>query len=175
MNNASAKLPPIRGAMSGMARGFDDILRATSLEAIELIIQQTGERTDANFQVLAGTVNRVVGDMISVMSLHRDKVDVDQLVESLQRDERGSLEIFGAITKSAEKALRLAAKKHPAMIPGLNRLLTQAREVSHREAAMYRDARWRLMEARARYQPGVPAGPIKGKATDLDAYLRTLA
>lgn len=174
MNSATASLPP-RSRVSPVLQSIDELMAAATQAGVNVIIVESSARIEANFIKLSELVNHVVTSLITTMEVHPNSVDVDETVETLLRQEREAIDGLGGVTKAAEKAMRTAAKTAPAVLPGLNRLLAEAKANAHREATLYRDARWRLMQARALDQPGQPAGPIKGKATDLDAYLRSLA
>jgi hypothetical protein len=156
-------------------QSIDEVMAAATKAGVNAIIVESSAKIDANFVKLSELVNHVVTSLITTMQAGANSIDVDVTVETLLRQEREAIDGLGGITKAVEKAMRTAAKTAPEALPGLNRLLAEAKANAHREATLYRDARWRLMEARALDQPGQPAGPIKGRATDLDAYLRSLA
>lgn len=74
---------------------------------------------------------------------------------------------FAAVRKNA------ASDKHD-LHRFLDRYIAGFRNHHAELLTICRDARWELMAYRAEHQPSIPAGPIQGESTDLDAYLATL-
>jgi hypothetical protein len=94
--------------------------------------------------------------------------DVDRFVDDLQ------------IQESKENAARAAFEKisfakvdNSDLLLALNEALALYLDLSRSVSQAYHDARWRLMEARARFNPSLPTGEIFGDPTDLDTLIKS--
>jgi hypothetical protein len=67
----------------------------------------------------------------------------------------------------------LAGIGNPDLLSAVNRALELYLDQSRSISQAYHDARWRLMEARARFLPSAPTGPVHGDITDLDALIKS--
>jgi hypothetical protein len=123
-----------------------------------------------NYEVI---VTKIVDDMVGLLK-QGHKVDIEPLVDNFRRDEVEAQQQARQAEKLASEALRVSAAKLPELIAVLNWGLSQELTNIERLATLYRDARWKLMTARALYQPSNPKGRIHGLPTDGDDYLKTL-
>ncbi len=115
---------------------------------------------------------KIVDDMVGLLRAGR-QIDVDELIANMAAAERVASEKRARGEKNFREALRLAAKKLPSVLKLLNECRSAELDSIEREAALHRDARWRLMKARTQYQPGQGVGPIRGKPTDIEDLLKS--
>lgn len=157
-----------------MALGRKADWAMADLRAANESIQRTLAEFDQRFGEYANTVEKIVSDMIGLMKDGHD-IDVSGLIEEFRRDEVEARRNHGPEKEAQVGAIfRRLAKTRPEALRIANDALLMLRERADWEAKLYHSARWRLMEARALYQPSVGHGHIHGTGTDLDEYLKTL-
>jgi hypothetical protein len=62
---------------------------------------------------------------------------------------------------------------NPDLLNAANKALAVYLDLSRSVSQAYHDARWRLMEARAKFMPSSPTGSIRGEVTDLDTLIKS--
>ena len=176
MGHARRKLPPPPGDPAGEVVEFSrstDWARAdltSARQALDEIVRES----DRKFQEYSDIVDGIVKDLIELIELGNE-LDIDDLVQQLRHDEVDAVLKKREAEEQAGVLLRVLAKSRPDWLPLINDHLKQSLNRSDRVAAMFDRARWRLMEARAAYQPNAGRGAVHGQATDLDDYLKTLS
>jgi hypothetical protein len=93
---------------------------------------------------------------------------VDSLIEDFQQSEKDE-----NATRAQIERTSLADITNPDLLNVANKALTSYLDLSRSVSQAYHDARWRLMEARARFMPSAPTGPVHGDVTDLDALIKS--
>jgi hypothetical protein len=93
---------------------------------------------------------------------------VDGLIEDFQQSEMDENAARAKIERTS-----LADITNPELLKVANKALTSYLDLSRSVSQAYHDARWRLMEARARFMPSAPSGPVLGEITDLDALIKS--
>lgn len=148
---------------------------AMTTEALEARFAETDRAARAHLDAGRADVEKIVSGMEDILRAGH-AVNVDGLIGDLLRLEYKTIpKETRSVEQSAHESIKLAGKKAPHLLRVLNDHLNSFQTLQHGWAAMFRDMRWRLMEARARYQPGKPAGPIVGEDTDLDEYLKSVS
>jgi hypothetical protein len=173
MEPALKKLPPapghpgeaILGALGRLARADTRELRS----GLEAVLQ----KTDTAYEAYSEIVHKIVEDMCGLLAAGHT-VDVDPLIESFLRDERAAVASKRTAEKKASADLRKLAATAPDKLAIVNEILRAALARADRLAALFSEARWRLMQAQALHQPSAPHGPVRGQPMDVDEYLKTL-
>lgn len=89
-------------------------------------------------------------------------IDVEQTIDNLERDEKQVIRQLEDFKKQVSSAIREQSRVNREALPVLNDLLALATKTFTSEAVMFRDVRWKLMAAEARYQPSDGVGPVHG-------------
>jgi hypothetical protein len=93
---------------------------------------------------------------------------IDGLIEDFQQSEMDENAARAKLERTS-----LADITNPELLKAANKALTSYLDLSRSVSQAYHDARWRLMEARARFMPSAPSGPVHGEITDLDALIKS--
>jgi hypothetical protein len=173
MAHALNKLPRPPRAVAEEILGSLGVLAKAEPHAVRAALELTIEKGDAAFASYAEIVEKVVNDLVGLLASGA-QIDLDPLIESLLEEERSAARSKRESERRASVDLRRLAKSTPDKLAVINEVLQNALARADRVAAMCRDARWRLMEARSYYQPGKPVGPMRGEPWDADEYLKTL-
>lgn len=128
---------------------------------------------DRKIEQYASLVHKIVSDLIVLMQASR-LPDPEELIQSLLASEREEQARAVDVEKRAAAALRSLAPGRLYATPFLNEVRDELVSRAHRMAELHRDARWRLMRARAEYLPSKGVGPIHGEPTDQDEYAKTV-
>jgi hypothetical protein len=94
--------------------------------------------------------------------------DVDRLIEEFQHREMEENEARARIEKTS-----FAKITNSGLLKAANRALATYLDLSRSVSQAYHDARWRLMETRAKLMPSAPTGLVHGDITDLDALIKS--
>jgi hypothetical protein len=94
--------------------------------------------------------------------------DVDRFIGDLQQYETEENAARAWIER-----MSFASVSNPDLLSALNKALALYLDLSRSVSQGYHDARWRLMEARSRFMPSAPTGPVHGEITDLDALIKS--
>jgi hypothetical protein len=94
--------------------------------------------------------------------------DVDRLIEDFQQHEMEENEARAKIERTS-----LAKIANADLLKAANKALATYLDLSRSVSQAYHDARWRLMEARAKFMPSAPTGRVHGDVTDLDALIKS--
>jgi hypothetical protein len=94
--------------------------------------------------------------------------DVDRLIEDFQQHEMEENEARARIERTS-----LAKITNSDLLKAANKALATYLDLSRSVSQAYHDARWRLMEARAKFMPSAPTGRVHGDVTDLDALIKS--
>jgi hypothetical protein len=94
--------------------------------------------------------------------------DVDRLIEDFQQHEMEENEARARIERTS-----LAKITNSDLLKAANSALATYLDLSRSVSQAYHDARWRLMEARAKFMPSAPTGVVHGDVTDLDALIKS--
>jgi hypothetical protein len=94
--------------------------------------------------------------------------DADRLIGDFQQSEMDENAARAKIERTS-----LAGITNPELLKGANKALTLYLDLSRSVSQAHHDARWRLLEARARFMPSAPTGPVHGEITDLDALIKS--
>lgn len=99
-----------------------------------------------------------------------DSARRDALIEALQTLELRDLPAAADAAEAAlDRLMRSAGFRNRALMPLFPPVAACVARVRREALLLCRDARWRLMVARAALDAGIPAGPVQGEATNLDA------
>lgn len=108
-------------------------------------------------------------DETARVSAETDPVHRDALIGTLRILELRDLpEAADAAGVALERLIRSAGFHNRALLPLFPPVAVHVERVRREALLLCRDARWRLMVARAALEESVPAGPVQGTATDLD-------
>jgi hypothetical protein len=145
------------------ASSVDETQVAGALEELERQIahwtaSSMGLRNAIEESAAAGERNIAVGSAIGV----------DRLIGDFQQSEMDENAARANIERTS-----LADITNPDLLKVANQALTSYLDLSRSVSQAYHDARWRLMEARARFMPSAPTGPVHGDITDLDALIKS--
>ena len=168
MSAASAEVPRYSSQpvdLAGIAESH------VSTEQVRANIVAAKQTMSANLDAYKELVNKLVADMVSLLETGA-KIDVDKLIEGFAEDEKKTRAKRKFEEKQHSAAIRSVVARRPDLMAALSDLIKAQQDDYDRLAALYRDARWALMEARAEFLPSHPSGTIKGQATDIDAYLK---
>jgi hypothetical protein len=94
--------------------------------------------------------------------------DVDRFIENLQQYEMEENEARAWIER-----ISFVRISNSDLLNALDKALALYLDLSRSVSQSYHDARWRLMEARARFMPSAPTGSVHGEITDLDALIKS--
>jgi hypothetical protein len=135
----------------------------SALEELERQITQwttsTGNLGNAIAESAATTERNVAGGF---------DTDIDRLIEDFQRYEMEENASRANIERTSFTGI-----SNPDLLSAVNRALGIYLDLSRFNSQAYHDARWRLMEARARFMTSAPTGPVHGEITDLDALIKS--
>ena len=161
-----AALPSLPQSLSENIAGLLQQSELSS-EAIRTKVKEAQRLTAENYQQYAAIVAKINEDAIGLLRAGA-KIDVQTLIDSalgVERDAARQLEIS---EKNLNEVLRRVAKKRPDLLASLNEAMSAELSDIERMATLSRDMRWRLMEARAKYQPSEGIGPITGMHSEIE-------
>ncbi len=171
MPHAATKLPRLRPSQE-LSNLLSEIASEQQFDAAKRHVDRFFAQDDQAFEGYATVVRSTVEDMIKLLEAGA-AVDVEDLVDSLLDAERRDQAQRRSIEREAEKVFREISRRRPDAMPLTNKTVQSFLGRVDRLAELHRDARWRLMTARAQYQPSRGEGPVHGLATDADEYLKT--
>jgi hypothetical protein len=129
------------------------------------------ERHMSHWQVLSTGLISMVEEFAATAERNiaaGSATDVDRLIGDLEQYETEENTARAWIER-----MSFARISNPDLLSALNKALALYLDLSRSVSQGYHDARWRLMEARARYMPSAPTGPVHGEITDLDALIKS--
>jgi hypothetical protein len=145
------------------ASSVDEARIASTLDELERYVSQwtfSSTGLKSAIKEFAATAERnVAGGLAN---------DVDRLIEDFQRHEVEENETRARIERTS-----LAKITNADLLKAANEALATYLDLSRSVAQAYHDARWRLMEARAKFMPSAPTGRVHGDVTDLDALIKS--
>jgi hypothetical protein len=94
--------------------------------------------------------------------------DIDRLIGDFQQHEMEENAARASIERTS-----FAKITNPDLLNAANKALAVYLDLSRSVSQAYHDARWRLMEARAKFMPSSPTGSIRGEVTDLDTLIKS--
>lgn len=103
----------------------------------------------------------------------RSEAEIERYLAELRSWESEEVARGEEYRKEADIALKQLGRTDPLVTPLVNDAKNSYSEMIDRVAEAYRDARWSVMEARAARRPSAGVGAVKGKTTDLDAFLKS--
>jgi hypothetical protein len=93
---------------------------------------------------------------------------IERSIEELQQHEMEENASRAKIERTS-----LSGIGNPDLLSAVSRALEVYLDHSRSISQAYHDARWRVMEARAKFMPSAPTGPVHGNVTDLDALIKS--
>ena len=132
------------------------------------------EAADQRYAEFAAIIEKVTSDLIEIL-MAGHSIDVESTIQHFLESELEEQQQLKSFEKNATLDLRRIARFQPSALPFMNEMLRTILGRIEREAVTYRDARWRLMRARAQYMPSAGSGKIHGEHSDIDEYLKTIS
>jgi hypothetical protein len=166
---AAKEMPKLPQRLAGQ---LEDLINAPlSPERIREDIARVQRTTREGYENYCKVITKIHDDMVGLLK-QGAQFDIDPVIQGLIETEGSNAKERQRAEKAMTEILRIAAKSRPDLLSALNEALSAELSDINRLAELHRDARWRLMEARAFYQPSEGIGAIRGQHTDLEDLLK---